>query len=141
MQRILVVANLTLGGEQLLATLRDRAQQGPLSVHVVVPARPEPNTWFESEEEQVAHARRRLQAALERFGALDGVEVSGEVGDERPIEAIGDALRRLGVEFDEIIVSTLPPGPSRWLGMDLPRRVQRSWDVPVTHVVGEYLPV
>jgi hypothetical protein len=34
-----------------------------------------------------------------------------------------------------VILSTLPPGPSRWLGMDLPHRVERRFGVPVTHVV------
>ncbi len=36
--------------------------------------------------------------------------------------AIGDALR--DQLFDEIILSTLPPGLSRWLKMDLPSRVR-----------------
>jgi hypothetical protein len=31
----------------------------------------------------------------------------------------------------------LPPGASRWLKQDLPHRVERSFSVPVTHVVGE----
>ena len=35
--------------------------------------------------------------------------------------AIGDALRDHG-PFDEIVISTLPKGLSKWLNVDLPRR-------------------
>jgi cell pole-organizing protein PopZ len=72
--------------------------------------------------------------ALERFRKL-GAEAQGEVGDERPLEAIADAVREEA--FDEIILSTLPPGLSRWLRQDLPHRVERTFDVEVTHVVAE----
>jgi hypothetical protein len=38
--------------------------------------------------------------------------------------------------FDEILVSTLPTGASRWLQIDLPHQVERMTGVQVTHVVG-----
>jgi hypothetical protein len=65
-----------------------------------------------------------------------GVEVEGEVGDGNPMLAIGDAIRDRG-PFDEIILSTLPPGLSKWLRLDLPHRVASSFAIPMTHVVGE----
>jgi hypothetical protein len=51
------------------------------------------------------------------------------------MEAIRAALH--GEPFDEIIVSTLPLGPSRWVKQDLPHRVRREFGLPVSHVVGE----
>jgi hypothetical protein len=39
------------------------------------------------------------------------------------------------MKFDEIIVSTLPTGSSRWLGLDLPHRLEKLTSVPVRHVV------
>jgi hypothetical protein len=45
------------------------------------------------------------------------------------------ALTQLRLDrFDEIIISTLPPGVSRWLGMDLPSRAERKFKLPVTTV-------
>ncbi len=40
MRRYLVVGNQTLGGEQLLISVRERLQAGPCHFHVVVPATP-----------------------------------------------------------------------------------------------------
>jgi hypothetical protein len=61
-----------------------------------------------------------------------GATVSGEVGHRDPIEATEDALR--GREVDEVLLSTLPPGISRWLGQDVPSRLKGSVLVPVTVV-------
>ena len=36
---------------------------------------------------------------------------------------------------DHVVVCTLPPGLSRWLGTDFVGRLQRSIDVPITHIV------
>jgi GABA permease len=75
---------------------------------------------------------------MARFREL-GAEVDGEVGAPSPVEAIGDAIRAVG-RFDEIILSTLPPGPSRWLRLDLPHRVERAYNLPVTHLVADPQP-
>lgn len=134
MRRYLVVANQTLGGPHLLETMRETLAAGPCSFHVLVPATPPGHfaTWTEGEA--LAVAQERLDAALTQFKEL-GAEASGEVGDPDPLEAIADALRER--PFDEIILSTLPPGASRWLKQDLPHRVERSFSIPVTHVVAE----
>jgi cell pole-organizing protein PopZ len=44
-----------------------------------------------------------------------------------------DVMRRR--QFDEIILSTLPPGVSRWLGQDLPHRAEKQFRLPIQHVV------
>lgn len=130
MKHYLVVANRTLGGDHLLDELRRRVAQEPCRIHVVVPANLSEG-WTRTEQEARALARQRLKDAVERFSAL-GVDVDGHVGDERPLDAIRDALRE--TPCDEIILSTLPRGVSRWLGMDLVARADRTFAVPVTHV-------
>ena len=134
MRRYLVVANQTLGGEHLAEKVRACLAAGPSRFHILVPAtQPQDHAvWTEGEAQAIAS--RRLEQALERFREL-GADAQGEVGDELPLEAIADAVREQ--TFDEIILSTLPPGLSRWLRQDLPHRVERTFDVTVTHVVGE----
>lgn len=134
MTRYLVVANQTLGGEELLAKVEEKMESEPASFHILVPAAPprEGATWTESEAERVA--RERLDMALERFRGL-GAEVDGQVGEVDPLGAMSDVLRTH--EFDEIILATLPAGISRWLRSDLPSRVARAFELPVTHVVCE----
>jgi hypothetical protein len=50
-----------------------------------------------------------------------------------PLRAILDTVRHQ--HFDEVIVSTLPAGISRWLRLDLVHRIDRKVDAPVTHIV------
>jgi len=138
MRRYLVVANQTLGGEPLLRQIRACRTAGPSSFQVVVPATPvhEHGTWTEGKARKVATERlERMLASLRR----EGVTASGEVGDANPILAIDDALRRH--EIDEIIISTLPPGISRWLRQDLVHRATKRFTQPVTHVVAAPVPI
>jgi len=139
MRRFLVVANQTLGGDHLAATVRECLERGPCSFYVVVPKTPPPGHALWVDEEAAVLAEERLAQALARFRAL-GVDAEGEVGDRNPIQAIGDVMRGQGEHFDEIIVSTLPPGLSRWLRMDLPHRVEQLYRLPVTHIVGQREP-
>jgi hypothetical protein len=133
MRRYLVVANRTLGGDHLTAKVRECVAAGPCEFHVLVPASHTTKdlTWTEGGDRAAADAR--LAEAMARFRA-SGAVITGEVGDTNPMEAIGDVLRR--ESFDEIVLSTLPPGASRWLGQDLPTRVRKQYRLPVQHIVG-----
>ena len=129
MTRYLVVANQTLGSERLLEKARECAQAGACRFHLVVPATHPMGVWTEGKVR--ADAQRRLEETLERFREI-GVTVDGEVGDTSPVLAVKDAM--LARTFDAIIVSTLPPGISRWLKQDLPHRLERISGLPVTHI-------
>ena len=137
MRRYLIVGNQTLASDRLAEKVQDVLAAGPAEIHVVVPATPthEHLTWTEGAAHEVAE--RNLEAAITLFSEL-GAEVNGEVGDAHPIEAIRAALQ--GQPFDEIILSTLPLGLSRWVKQDLPRRGRREFGLPVSHVVGEPAP-
>src|SRR3954471_12015438 len=127
MRRYLVVANRTLGGDHLRTKVRECLAAGPCQFHVLVPASHTTKdfTWTEGSDRKAAEAR--LAEAMARFRAA-GASVSGEIGDASPLEAMRDLMRR--EQFDEIILSTLPPGASRWLGQDLPHRVEREFRLP-----------
>lgn len=133
MRNVLVVANRTLAGEPLLSALRERIAVGECRFHVVVPATPsgsDPPAL--AAERAYALAAQRLGLALADISKVGG-EADGEVGDAEPLEAVRSSLHRH--EPDEIIVSTLPLGRSRWLRRDLPTQVRNLTSVPVTHVV------
>jgi hypothetical protein len=144
MRRYLVVANQTLGGEELTAKLAECAGAGPCRFYLVVPVT---NTeasdrWFTGGLEGVlpgaykiarTMAGARLQHELERLREA-GVEADGEVVEPTPLEAIRKIANR--EEVDEVIVSTLPRRLSRWIAMDLPHRIQRTTSLPVTHIAG-----
>jgi hypothetical protein len=133
MRRFLVVANQTAGGKHLLDKVAQSIAEGLCQFYLVVPATRDPNhslVWTEGQS--IALARRRMQEAIQQLRDI-GAEVDGEVGDQSPLTAVADALRHQ--PFDEIILSTLPPGLSRWLAQDLPRRVRRLSALPVTHIV------
>jgi hypothetical protein len=135
MRRLLIVANQTLGGEHLQRKVTDCMAAGPCRFYLLVPAAPYNGhglVWTEGQNRALANDR--LYEALERLRDM-GADVEGEVGDQRPLDAIADVLQHR--DFDEIILSTLPPGVSRWLAQDLPRRVRRTFPLPVTHVVAQ----
>jgi hypothetical protein len=131
-RRYLVVANQTLMSEELRAAVRERLGDPPCRFHVVVPATPprEHLAWTEGAARVIA--RERLEEALAWLHA-EGAISTGSIGDADPVLAILDALPR--DDFDEIVVSTLPPGMSRWIRQDLPHRLARRTDIPVCHVV------
>ena len=117
---VLVVANVTAGSDELLAALRQRAEQGSCSFTLLVPASGE-------------DARERLDAALDGMRAAGLENVSGQVGDPDPVVAVMEAWDPM--RFDEILVSTLPTGSSRWLEANLPRRLEKLTSVSVRHVI------
>src|ERR687897_964736 len=80
-RRILVIANETVGGQELLAILRRKAEGVREHVLVVCPAlNSQVRTWASDEDAARAAAQRRLNASLARL-EQDGIEAEGEVGD------------------------------------------------------------
>lgn len=134
MSSFLVVAHRTLVEDHLLDHVRALSAEGDATFHLVVPVRhPRDHAWTDAEVD--AAARRRLDEGLAAFRAI-GVEVTGEIGDANPVYAVGVAMRsHPDVTWTGIIVSTLPPGVSRWLGLDAVSRIEREYELPVTHLV------
>jgi len=132
-RRILVVANETVGGPELLAEVRARSQGVAEKVLVVCPALNSPlRHWVSDEDEARRAAQARLQASLESMHAV-GIDARGEIGDGDPLQAIEDAVRTFAP--DELIVSTHPEGRSHWLERGVVDRARERFDLPVLHVV------
>jgi hypothetical protein len=118
---LLVVANRTVDSPELLAAIKERAERGPVHATMLVPA-----AWSER-----AQAERRMQSAVANLSA-GGITAEGMLGDADPIVAVQEAWDP--GRFDEVVVSTLTEGSSRWLQIDLPHRVARLTDCQVKHV-------
>jgi hypothetical protein len=130
--RVLLVAHRTAATEGLLDAVRARAQRGPATFHLVVPANPHGlHKLVDPQEGDAGEGERTLADALPRLTEAAGSEVSGHVGDHEPLMAIEDALNRAA--YDELIVSTLPRRLSRWLHLDLISKA-RGTGLPVMHV-------
>jgi hypothetical protein len=146
MRRYLIIANQTLAERELTEEIRQRLEAGPSSFYVLVPntragdlaarvarsAPIAPAATLTTDEQATAHAQHRLGQLLRDLRDLDA-EADGDLGDADPIKAVGELLERR--QFDEIILSTLPQPVSRWLGMDLPHRLQRRFGLPVTTII------
>ncbi len=118
--RLLVVANRTADSDELYETLRDRAEQGPIRVTLLLP------------QDSRGGMGRRLNAGLKRLHAA-GIEAEGMLGDVDPafaVQEIWDPQR-----FDEIYVSTLPIEQSHWLDIGLVERVKELTGATVHHVL------
>ena len=138
MRSYMVVGNQTLDSPELAEAIRERVAAGPTSFYLVVPATAVSGGRLTVDEDAAhAAAEERLAATLNRLHAI-GVVASGEVGCEDPIQATRDGLRRRQV--DEVILSTLPPGISRWLGQDVPSKLKGSIDTPVAVVTSQKQP-
>jgi hypothetical protein len=130
---VLVLANETIGGKNLLDRVRERAGRGGnVHFHVVVPqTRPRHGNVIYDEVVRDS-AQVRVDLALE-FMRDEGIAGTGEVGDGDPFNAAMDAIRARSI--NEIIVSTLPATSSGWLRRDLIERLEEETGLPVEHVV------
>jgi hypothetical protein len=132
---VLVVAHQTAATPGLLDAVRERAGRGPTRFHLVVPQQPHGmHKVVDPQDTGVSEAQTVLDVALPKLSEAAGQAVTGSIGDAEPLMAIQDAVN-LG-DYDEIIISTLPLGISRWLKLDLVSKA-RGLGLPVTHVAAQ----
>jgi hypothetical protein len=130
---ILVIANETLGGRELLDAVRERAADDVRFVLCVPQNRPKAGLVIYDDAVFDA-AQVRVDLALEVIRAM-GIRAIGEVADPDPYTAALDGVREYRPE--EIIVSTYPETRSGWLRRDLIDRVRDATGLPVTHIVND----
>lgn len=133
-RRILVVANRTAVGAHLRDAVLDLLKEGPCELTLLVPATPPPHGLTWTEGESISFAEERMREGVTSLQGT-GAGVEGKVGDADPMDAITDELD--GQVYDLILLSTLGPGISKWLKLDLPSRVAARFDIPLRHVMAD----
>ena len=134
--KLLVVANETLTGDELLDAVRRRveAEDEPLVI-VIAPVNEPREGYVVYDNTRRAAAGRRLDRTLQQFREA-GIHAVGHVVDNDPLTAVRDAIAI--EEPDELIVSTHPEAKSGWRRRNLIDEIRKACgDLPVEHVVSD----
>jgi GABA permease len=137
-RRVLVLANQTVEGRELLDELRSIDRAGRAEYFVCVPANPI-DTGTAMHEGAVYIWDATVQAAQERLDRTltvlrsEGMNAQGELGSFKPLKALEDAVGRF--KPDRLVICTLPEERSGWLRFDIVERARETYALPVSHVV------
>ena len=132
---MLVVANETLTGDELIEAIRKRAQGGDTLVRVIAPVNMPREGYVVYDDTRRASAGRRLERTLTKLREA-GINAIGDVVDCEPLTAVQDAIAQ--EQPDELIVSTHPDAKSGWRRRKLLDEIRRvAGEIPVEHVVSD----
>jgi GABA permease len=140
---VLVMANETVNGAELLDELRAIDRAGHARYWVCVPANPIDTGQAEHRgavylwQATTEAAQARLDRTLEVLRA-ENLQADGALGDYRPLRALAEAVRTFNP--DRLVICTLPEDRSAWLRFDVVERARELYDIPVTHVVVHDIP-
>jgi hypothetical protein len=130
---VLVVANETLRGPDLIDAVRKRSERGPIRAVVVAPVSEPSSGYVVYEDSRRSSAGRRLDAAITELREA-GIPAHGGVFEDGPLAAVKDIIAQ--EHIDELIVSTHPEAKSGWLRQDLIDEIRKvAAPRPVEHVV------
>ncbi len=131
-RHVLVVANQTLGGDELAQRILD-GDGTRVEVDVLAPVLTSRlHLGVTDIDHELAAADTRLQRSL-AWARAQGINARGAVGRDGPVTAIADGLRDFGA--DEVIVVTHPRDRETWQERGELERLRRELDVPVSHIV------
>jgi GABA permease len=140
-QRVLVLANETVNGQELIDELHAIDRAGAAEYFVCVPANPIDTgqamhkgaafVW----DATTRAAQERLDRTLDILRS-DHLRADGALGDYRPLRALANAV----ADFrpDRLVICTLPEDRSAWLRFDVVDRARAEHGLPVTHVIVEH---
>jgi phosphopantetheine adenylyltransferase len=135
-KHVLVVANETLAGNELLDAVRRRAEQGPIRAVVIAPVNEPSAGYVVYRNSRRATAGRRVDRMVAALRAA-GIPAHGDVFEGGPIAAVQDVLAL--EDIDELLVSTHPAEKSGWLRRKnvLEELRRLAGDRPFQHVVSD----
>jgi GABA permease len=131
-RHVLVVANETLGGSDLMGRIT-RGNAAHVAIDVLAPVLcSRMHLGTTDIDREIADARVRLERSL-AWAREHGLDARGAVGDPSATTALEDELRDFGA--DEVIVVTHRRDQESWQERVELERLRDELDVPVTHVV------
>jgi hypothetical protein len=134
-RKLLVVANETLTGDELLDAVRASVGGSDAIVVVIAPVNAPREGYVVYDNTRRAAAGRRLDRTLTSFREA-GIAAAGHVVDNDPLAAVKDAIAI--EEPDELIVSTHPDATSGWRRRNLLDEIRKAaGSIPVKHVVSD----
>jgi phosphopantetheine adenylyltransferase len=134
-RKILVVANETLTGDELLDAVRAKVGDSETLVVVIAPVNAPREGYVVYDNTRRAAAGRRLDRTLTSFREA-GIAAAGHVVDNDPLAAVKDAIAI--EEPHELIVSTHPEATSGWRRRNLLEEIRKAaGPLPVEHVVSD----
>src|SRR5262249_16323160 len=132
---VLVVANETLAGRELIDAVKRRAAQGPVRAVVVAPVNDPVAGYVVYQHTRRAAAGRRLDRTLAALREA-GIPAHGGGVEHGPLAAVKDIVAQ--EDIDEVIVSTHPEAKSGWLRRDLIDEIRKvAAPRPVEHIVAD----
>ncbi|HEY0240207.1 MAG TPA: amino acid permease [Friedmanniella sp.] len=138
-RRVLVLANETVEGRELLDELHRIDEKRHASYFICVPANPI-DTGQAMHSGAVYLWEATAEAAQERLDrtlavlASEHLEATGALGDYRPLRALAQAVDQF--KPDQLVICTHPEDQSAWLRYEVVERARESYpNLPVAHVV------
>jgi hypothetical protein len=90
------------------------------------------HSWLSDVDAELREADERMARLVNGIGA-SGPAVSGEVGDEDPLQAVADAL--VTFPADALIIGVHPSHDANWRERHLGKKVRERFGLPVTELI------
>ena len=131
-QLLLVVADSHCAEAAVCHGIAERIDKA-VAVHLVVPIRVSHLHFMTDDEvDEQREAERAVEVTLQLLKKR-GIAATGEVGDDKPLESLSDALAFHPAT--RVLLVTPPLEESYWLERDLLAKARRLTTLPITQVV------
>jgi hypothetical protein len=130
--RLLIVTGAAVAEVAELPALVRSLIESASEILVVTPVLPGGLQWLASDTDRVRHeADERLQTVISQLEELaPKAATAGAVGDETPLSALADAVRRF--RPDHILLALRASDHAAWQERGLTDRVREGFHIPLT---------
>ena len=131
-RRLLIVTGVAAGNVEELPPLVRSLIESASDILVVTPVLPGRLQWLASDTDRVRHeADERLRTVMDQVETLaPNADATGRVGDETPLSAFADAVRRFRPHH--ILIALRAADHGAWQERGLIDRVREGFHLPLT---------